>query len=251
VTNKHGLCRTCNESIVEDLAGVLEELNKAQEMLQHSRSTKKRLEKCEGMLKVLALVQDTYESKGIFMLQPTTDEWVAQIHSWREPIIIEGAVATAERDFQKADNATMVKDRAHYLRHASTALAEASVQLSAPSNELVNLQTLAEVNLSNTLKSTDSEVAAEADRRETERLRGYLRETRMRLLSAGIDLVCVIGAADPCPACQAAIHGGPYSLSGDDSHHRSFDGLLAANEHLLRPGCHCAVVADTSDLDRM
>jgi len=77
----------------------------------------------------------------------------------------------------------------------------------------------------------------------------YIEKTRKRLLSAGIDLAVVIGGAEPCEQCQAMMDGGPYSLSGTDSAHMSWDAARKAYPHFGAADCRCALGADTSELD--
>jgi len=250
-TDKNGLCRRCSAVAEIELTQVVAELDAAQEHLHYSRSTRKRLADCERMLELLALVRDKYELKGIFILKPVTAEWVAEIHSWREPIIIEGVTVTAESAFEKAFASTTVKVASRHLQHAAQAVADAQAQLEVPNESLTTLGAKAEKLLSAILQSTDEQVARQAARMGAERHSAQTAQTRQRLLSVGIDLVVVIGGAEPCEDCRALIAGGPYSLSGADPAHVPFDAAVKAHSHFGAADCHCCIVADATALDAM
>lgn len=249
VTDKNGLCRGCNASAAAELTQVVAELNAAQDHIENSRSTKKRLADCEQMLELLDLVRDKYESKGIFILKPVTADWVATIESWREPIVIEGVTANIQDVFDKALGSCTVKDAAHHAQHAAKIVADAQAQLERPNDELTRLGDYAEKLLSSVLRTTDEVFARNADRIGRERHSAQTAQTRDRLLGNGTDLVAVIGGGEPCQDCKALIDGGPYSLSGEDRAHTSWDAAVKAHPHFGAADCRCCLVADTTEFD--
>lgn len=124
-----GLCEYCLPQAQTDVAPRAKRIMSSSAIMDRSTSLNTVLSRCDLCLDDLTYIRDTYESRGIPIIQPSTDELMRTIAGGRDEAVTTAAEAIAAKASAKEEAAATAKSRATALRSGASSLAELRVKL--------------------------------------------------------------------------------------------------------------------------
>jgi len=128
-----GLCAACHDTILADVTDHVAVLRNEQAELDESEDLAALLKAADLAIETFEYLRDTYEARGVFVIEPRADEQIATVWRMRDDNIVEDAERRLVHAQVAAQAANSAEGRALALALGLVAIAEDRAIMREPS----------------------------------------------------------------------------------------------------------------------
>ena len=132
-TDRFGLCARCRTVVALDLTDRAAGLNECIELVDTSKDLPTRIARCDEAIEHLRYIRDTYERRGINVLDPPADDQLAKLRWARDECFADDVKIKLDSARRKAGDATTAEERADAFAEVLDVISEHRPQMRAPS----------------------------------------------------------------------------------------------------------------------
>lgn len=133
VTDRFGLCARCRTVVALDLADRASSLNECIELVDTSTDFSTRIARCEEAIEHLKYMRDTYERRGIKVLDPPADDQLAKLRWARDECFADDVEAELKKASREAGAATTAAERVDAYTRVIDTISEHGGRMRVPS----------------------------------------------------------------------------------------------------------------------